>query len=84
MMERLRKKGHLTRRLADGVYRYIPRMPHGTAVRDAVRHFVDRTLDGSIAPFVAYLGERQRLSDEELAELEALVARLQGERRKRR
>jgi predicted transcriptional regulator len=84
MMERLRKKGHLGRRLVDGVYHYAPRTAHGTAVRQAVRQFVDRTLDGSIAPFVAYLGEREQLTDEELAELEALVARLQGERRKRR
>src|SRR5262245_27799659 len=84
MMERLRKKGHLTRRLVDGVYHYAPRIAHGTAVRQAVRNFVDRTLDGSIAPFVAYLAERERLSDEELAELEALLARLQGERRKKR
>jgi predicted transcriptional regulator len=84
MMERLRKKGHLTRRLVEGVYRYAPRTPHVAAVRQAVQNFVDRTLDGSIAPFVAYLGEHERLSDDELAELEALVARLQGERRKRR
>jgi predicted transcriptional regulator len=84
MMERLRKKRHLTRRLVDGVYHYAPRIAHGAAVRQAVRNFVDRTLDGSIAPFVAYLAERERLSDEELAELEALLARLQGERRKKR
>ncbi|HEX5109953.1 MAG TPA: BlaI/MecI/CopY family transcriptional regulator [Vicinamibacterales bacterium] len=84
MMERLRKKGHLTRRLVDGVYHYAPRIAHGAAVRQAVRNFVDRTLDGSITPFVAYLAERERLSDEELAELEALLARLQGERRKKR
>ena len=84
MMERLRKKGHLTRRLVDGVYHYAPRIGHGATVRQAVRNFVDRTLDGSIAPFVAYLAERERLSDEELAELEALLARLQGGRRKKR
>jgi len=84
MMERLRKKGHLTRRIVDGIYHYAPRIAHGAAVRQAVRNFVDRTLDGSIAPFVAYLAERERLSDEELAELEALLARLQGERRKKR
>ena len=84
MMERLRKKGHLTRRIVDGIYHYAPRIAHGAAVRQAVRNFVDRTLDGSIAPFVAYLAERERLSDEELAELESQLARLQGERRKKR
>jgi predicted transcriptional regulator len=82
MMERLRKKGHLGRKLQDGLYRYAPRTAHGTAVKAAVKTFVDRTLDGSIAPFMAYLAERQDVSDEELAELESLLARLQRQRRK--
>ena len=82
MMERLRKKGHLTRRRVEGVYQYAPRMAPGTAVRHAVESFVDRTLGGSIAPFVAYLADREQVSDEELAELETLLARLQKGRRK--
>jgi|ERR1051325_11268050 predicted transcriptional regulator len=82
MMERLRKKGHLARKLQDGLYHYAPRTTHGTAVKTAVKTFVDRTLDGSIAPFVAYLGERAEVSDEDLAELKALLARLQERRRK--
>jgi predicted transcriptional regulator len=81
MMERLRKKGHLTRRQQGGVYHYAPRIAPGAAVREAVRSFVDRTLDGSITPFVSYLGERLDVSDEELAELESLLARLQRLRR---
>jgi predicted transcriptional regulator len=80
MMERLRKKGHLARKLHEGVYHYSPRTAPGAAVRQAVRKFVDSTLDGSIAPFVAYLGEREEVSDEDLAELKALVARLQAQR----
>ena len=81
MMERLRKKGHLTRRHQDGLYRYAPRTAPGAAVTHAVKSFVERTLEGSITPFVAYLGERSRISDDELAELESLVARLQNRRR---
>lgn len=81
MMERLRKKGHLTRKLQDGLYHYVPRTAHGVAVKEAVRNFVDRTLDGSIAPFVAYLGEREQVSDEELADLQTLLARLKSQRR---
>jgi predicted transcriptional regulator len=76
MMERLRKKGYLGRRLADGVYRYAPRSSPETAVGRAVRSFVDRALGGSISPFVAYLAEREQLSDAELAELETVLARL--------
>lgn len=83
MMERLRTKGHLTRRQQDGVYHYAPRTAHGAAVRQAITSFVDRTLEGSIAPFVAYLGERERISDEDLAELEALLARFESQRRRK-
>jgi predicted transcriptional regulator len=83
MMERLRKKGHLARKLQDGLYHYAPRTAHGVAVREAIRNFVDRTLDGSIAPFVAYLGEREEVSDEDLADLKALLTRLQGHRRRK-
>jgi predicted transcriptional regulator len=82
MMERLRKKGHLTRKLRAGLYHYAPRTAPGAAVREAIRSFVDRTLAGSIAPFVAYLGEREEVSDEDLAELKALLARLDKQRRK--
>lgn len=83
MMERLRRKGHLTRRQIEGVYHYQPRTAPGTAVRQAVERFVARTLGGSVTPFVAYLAERERLSDDEVAELERLLERLQAERRKK-
>jgi predicted transcriptional regulator len=83
MMERLRKKGHLSRRLAGGVYRYASRTAPVAAVRQAVQTFVDRTLGGSVTPFVAYLAERRQLSDDDIAELESLLAALQSERRKK-
>ena len=83
MMERLRKKGHLGRRRADGVYHYAPRTAPGAAIQHAVRTFVDRTLGGSITPFVAYVAERERLSDDEIQELEALLVKLQRDRKKR-
>jgi predicted transcriptional regulator len=82
MMERLRKKGHLTRRQVDGVYRYEPKTDPGDAVQHAVAAFVDRTLGGSVTPFVTFLAEKHAVSDAELAELEELVARLQDERRR--
>jgi len=83
MMERLRRKGHLTRRQADGVYRYSPRSASGDVVRGAVRAFVDKTLGGSLSPFVTYLAERTDVSDAELAELEQAVSRLQARQRRK-
>jgi predicted transcriptional regulator len=83
MMERLRKKGHLGRRRVDGVYHYAPRTAPGAALQHAVSTFVDRTLGGSITPFVAYVAEREGLSDNEIEELESLLEKLQRERKRK-
>jgi len=82
MMERLRKKSYLNRRLAGGVYRYTARASSDELTQGAIRRFVERNLGGSVAPFVAYLTESAALSDEELKELQDLVARLQPSRKK--
>lgn len=82
MMERLRRKGFLTRRLIDGVYRYSARRTSAELTEGAIRRFVERSLDGSLAPFVAYLTESAELTDEELRELQAAVARLESDRKK--
>ena len=47
-----------------------------------MQRFVERNLDGSVSPFIAYLSEAGSVSDDELRELEEIVARLnatQGE-----
>lgn len=83
MMERLRQKGHLNREQADGVYQYASLVPSGEVMRGAVQSFVEKTLAGSVSPFVAYLTETAEVSvvsDAELAELEELVARLKSRR----
>ena len=76
MMERLRGKGYLGRRMADGIYRYRARESSADLLKGAVERFIERNLDGLVSPFLAYLSEAGRLSDAELAELEAIVARL--------
>lgn len=83
MMERLRAKGYLKRRQLKGVYRYSTATGPAEATRRAVGRFVQNTLSGSVSPFVAWMAERGKVSDEELAELEALVARLQSGRREK-
>lgn len=81
MMERLRGKGYLRRRQTRGMYRYSATTGPGEAMRSAVGSFVEKTLSGSVSPFVAWLSESAEVSDSELAELEALVARLQTRRK---
>ena len=81
MMERLRQKGHLQREQVDGVYRYSLLYSEGDLLRGAVRTFVEKTLAGSVSPFVAYLTETGEVSDDELAELEGLVTRLKSRKK---
>ena len=77
MMERLRNKGYLERSRDDGgAYRYSPCVSRAELLRALVGDFTERMLGGSLQPFVAYLAEETELSDEELATLRKLVARL--------
>ena len=84
MMERLRRKGHLSRRMADGVYRYRARVTSADLLKGAVQRFVERNLDGSVSPFLAYLSESTELSADEVRQLERIVGRLSASRKKER
>lgn len=82
MMERLRQKGHLERGQAPGgVFQYRAASSPGELLRGAVESFVEKTLAGSVSPFVSYLTEKSEVTDTELAELEQLVDRLRSRRR---
>lgn len=80
MMERLRAKGHLGRRKVEGVYRYSSPASSTELLRGVVERFVQQTLGGSVSPFVAYLAESEGLTEDEMEELEAVVARLQSKK----
>jgi predicted transcriptional regulator len=81
VMERLRKKGYLTRRRAGAVYRYSPKLPKGKLLENLTRDFVERVLEGSVSPFMAYLAETENLTGEELDRLKALVSELDARRK---
>jgi predicted transcriptional regulator len=75
-IERLRRKGYLTRRRQKGVYVYSPRIPQSEVVQGLVQEFVEKTLGGSAAPVVAYLLDTRRLTPEEAAVLQRLAEEL--------
>jgi predicted transcriptional regulator len=81
VIERLRKKGYLTRRRQDGIFAYSPRVPPTDVVQGLVRQFVEKTLAGSVSPLVAYLTRTRQLSDIELAELQRLVEEMRAEKK---
>lgn len=77
VMERLRRKGYLTRKKVGSTYQYSPRQPKMSILQALVRDFVQSVLGGSLSPFIAYLVQEAELSDEELRELQRLVRDLE-------
>ena len=75
MLERLRAKGYLTREKSGAAFVYAPRDEHETQLRGVVGRFVEKTLGGSLDPFMAYLSDAQ-LSQTQKEQLRALVERL--------
>jgi len=80
IMERLRKKGYLTRKQLKGVFHYSPKVPQRDLLRGLVKRFVDTTLAGSVSPFVAYLSESGPVSEQDLEQLKQLVRDLEQDR----
>jgi predicted transcriptional regulator len=84
IMDNLRRKGHLTRRRIGGVYRYSPKVTKQDLLRGLVEDFVDKTLGGSVSPFVAYLSEGGPISKDDLDNLKRLLHDLEHERKEGR
>ncbi len=77
IMERLRKKGYLTRKQIKSVFHYSPKVSKQDLLQGLIKKFVDTTLAGSVAPFVAYLSESGPISEQDLKQLKKLVRDLE-------
>lgn len=84
MLERLHQKGYLARgrRAEDGVYTYSSPIEERELLSGLVQRFVERTLAGSLDPFLTYFAHMKggALTDAEMRELERLVSKLQREK----
>ena len=59
-------------------YRYRPLIARGDYVAGESRRLIDRLFGGRLTPLVAHLAERDALSPQDLAEIEALLRRLKA------
>jgi len=82
VMERLRTKGYLSRRKVEGVFQYSPRIDQDDLLKGLVGEFVQRSLGGSLAPFVTYLADSGKLSVREVSELRRMVESLEAQEAK--
>jgi BlaI family transcriptional regulator, penicillinase repressor len=73
----LEDKGHVRHEEEGLRYIYFPVVARQTARKSALRHLLETFFDGSTEKAVAALlgGEATRLSDEELARIEGLIAK---------
>lgn len=78
LLARLVEKNALDTRREGRRFLYVPRLERAEYEAKAARNFIDKVYSGRAAPLVAHLAEAEGLSEEDLAELEALIERLKS------
>lgn len=81
MVERLRRKGYLSRRKISGVNHYSLRLPWPEVLRNTVSDFIQGFLGGSVSPFLAYLSESPGLSNTEADKLRQILRTIENRER---
>ena len=59
-------------------YRYRPLVARGDYVAGESRRLMDRLFGGKLTPLVAHLAERDEITDQDIAEIEALLKDLKS------
>ena len=80
MLSRLEKKGVITHRSEGKSFIYAPAMPEPKIQRSAVQRFVQTYFKGSpVGAAAALIGMSEKVSSEELDQLEAMIAKVRQE-----
>ena len=77
VMERLRKKGFLSRAQQDGVFKYSSKIETGDLLSSKISDFVEKTLGGSVGPLFNYFISSSKLSEDEITKLKEMASRLE-------
>jgi predicted transcriptional regulator len=73
LLRRLVAKGYLTTQQVGNSFLYRPARPALAALRGAADNLLDNAAAGTVAPLLAYMVRKSKLSPEELAQLRALL-----------
>jgi predicted transcriptional regulator len=73
MMNVLERKGHLRKAAQDRAFVYEPTAPQKRVLASMVGEFVDRVFNGSASPLLQHLFEDERLTDQDLREIQRLL-----------
>jgi BlaI family transcriptional regulator, penicillinase repressor len=83
LVDRLEKRGWLSRRKIDGVFRYKPTVDRDTAAGHVAAEFVDAFFSGSASELVMSLLGSQRISRQEVDQLRLLLGQRSRSRTKK-
>lgn len=78
-LRRLEQKGYLKVKMEGRTRVYSPRVRPQTVIRETVDDLVDRLFGGDSLPLMMHLIEERSADVEQLAELRAMIDRLQGD-----
>ncbi|MEO0465919.1 MAG: BlaI/MecI/CopY family transcriptional regulator [Pseudomonadota bacterium] len=78
LLSRLVEKGALSTTSAGRAFLYTPAIARDAYETRAASRFVDKVFSGRAAPLVAHLADGRGLSEDDIAELEALLERLKS------
>jgi predicted transcriptional regulator len=73
VMKILEQKGHLKKEQVERAYVYEAAKPRRQVLRKMVRDFVDRVFQGSAKPLLVHLVEDNRLSPQDVEEIQRLL-----------
>ena len=79
LLSRLLAKGAVSPDKDGRRFLYSPVIERDSYVGGESRRFVDRLFGGRLSPLIAHLAEEEALSASDVAEIEALLARLRGQ-----
>lgn len=79
MMERLRDKGFLACKKVGNMYFYTPTRTRRSVSARALLDFAEKVFEGAVGPVFSHLIEKEKLSDEELADIMEQIERRKSE-----
>lgn len=80
LLNRLLRKGAIAATRDGRRYLYRPLLERADYVHQESRSLLDRLFDGKLAPLVAHFSEHTKLNKKEIAQIRALIEKLDRER----
>jgi predicted transcriptional regulator len=78
-LRRLEQKGYARAKLEGRTRVYSPRVKPRTVIRETLNDLIDRLFGGETLPLMRHLVEEGKITADDLAELRAMIDRMEGE-----